>query len=246
MTNPRYRAAFFDFGGTLFSYQPLATNPASPVRASIRELGVELGRGEAGRAWLSASGEAFREYSPRPYYLHRDVFRESFARFARKVGAEPSDAWLDASVERQRVFLLEHFELRHDCLETLGQLRAAGLSLSIVSNIDDDYLDAMVPACGLDKVLQHWSSSEEAQSCKPDARFFVYALEKTGVEAKDVLFVGDSPEHDIAGATALGMTTALIRDAGSPPVADGAEPDHRIAELSELLAIMGVTEASSA
>ena len=98
----------------------------------------------------------------------------------------------------------------------------------------------MVERAGLQEVLHHWSSSEEAQSCKPDPGFFEHALEKAGVAAEGVLFVGDSPAHDIAGARAMGMTTALIRDDENPVAMGDTEPHHRISQLSELLAIAGV------
>jgi FMN phosphatase YigB (HAD superfamily) len=60
-----------------------------------------------------------------------------------------------------------------------------------------------------------------------------------------VLFVGDSPEHDIAGARPLGMHTALIVDAGVEPPGnrgDMAESltraDHVIQSLDELIGIV--------
>jgi len=245
VTRIKFRAVFFDFGGTLFSYRDLAAAPTSPVKDSLAQLGVEIEKGQAGRAYWKASRDAFETYTPKPYYLHRDLFRDTFRRFARELGVEPSETFLDASVERQRVFMLNTFRLREDCLETLRRLREAGLNLSIVSNIDDDYLDEMVPRAGLHEVLHHWSSSEEAQSCKPDARFFHYALEKSGFAAADVLFVGDSPAHDIAGARAVGMKTALIRDDENPVAAGDETPDYRIDQLSELLGIAGANGSSA-
>ena len=240
MTTPRFQAVFFDFGGTLFSYRDLSEAPTSPVRESLAQLGIRVEPGEAGRAYWKATREAFQAYAKLPFYLHRDLFRDTFARFARELGVEPSEAYLDESVERQRVFMLRTFRLREDCLATLETLKKAGISLSIVSNIDDDYLDEMVPHAGLDRVLHHWSSSEEAASCKPDAGFFHYAMEKAGVSAEQVLFVGDSPEHDIAGARAVGMTTVLIRDEENPIASGNTLPHFHIEELGELVGICGI------
>ena len=132
--------------------------------------------------------------------------------------------------------------LREDCLDTLRALRERGLYLSIVSNIDDDHLFPMVERSGLNEVLDHWTSSEEARSCKPDPRFFELAMQKAGHSADQVLFVGDSPEHDVAGAKGVGMTTALIvEDGGAPPLQTGratTAPDHQIRSLSELLELI--------
>jgi HAD superfamily hydrolase (TIGR01509 family) len=129
-------------------------------------------------------------------------------------------------------------KLRDDCLDTLAELKSRGLYLSVVSNIDDDYLVPLVERSGLDNLLDDWTSSEEAQSCKPHARFFEVALEKAGCSADEVLFVGDSPEHDIDGAKSVGMRAVLIREEDvAPPLQTGRAtlpPDHEIETLSEL------------
>ena len=68
------------------------------------------------------------------------------------------------------------------------------------------------------------------------------ALRKAGRRPAEVLFVGDSPEHDIAGARPLGMRTALIVDEGiEPPGQRGdvaqslTRAHHEIRSLSELV-----------
>ena len=50
-----------------------------------------------------------------------------------------------------------------------------------------------------------------------------------------IVFVGDSPWHDVAGANALGMTSVLI---GGPPPEGAPAPHHVIGNLRELLAIV--------
>ena len=92
---------------------------------------------------------------------------------------------------------------------------------------------------GRDRVLDAWTSSEEAGSCKPDPGIFHQALRKAGCPAEAALFVGDSLPADVAGGNALGMTTVLLREVGmAAPAADGSqEPDHVIESLSEVLRI---------
>ena len=241
-----FQAVFFDFGGTLFSYASFqdamrGAGPGGPifVQAAAR-LGVEVDRRAIAKAYAKASGEAFRSYNDRRFYLHRDLFLDTFRFFARELGAEADDDFLAWFYDLQRDTLIEHFELRADCLETLDTLRGAGLSLHIVSNIDDDYLRPMVERADLASRLDHWTSSEEAGSCKPDSRFFQLALEKAGCAPEDVLFVGDSPVHDIAGARAIGMRTALILEPGAAPpgqFGDAATADYEIRALAELVAI---------
>jgi HAD superfamily hydrolase (TIGR01509 family) len=236
------KAVFFDFGGTLFSYATINGGSSSRslfVEAADR-LGVSADRRTIGRAYGKASAAAFRKYTSQRYYLHKDLFLDMFRGFAERLGGTPTPEFFDWFYQSQRELLLETFELRPDCIETLEKLRAGGLYLSIVSNIDDDYLHPMVARVGLDSVLHHFTSSEEAQSCKPDAGFFHLALEKAKCQAADVLFVGDSPTHDVAGASALGMKTALIVEPEAEPpgqLGDAPAADHEIRSLTELLGI---------
>jgi len=234
-------AVFFDFGGTLFSYDAWRRQGFGVVVDQLRELGVDAPPREVGRAYARASARAFERYLPQPYYLHADLFRESFVGMAGEFEIEPDEEAVARFLDSQREIMLQHVALRSDCIATLRRLRERGLVLAIVSNIDDDYLVPMVERLGLDAHLDHWWSSEQARSCKPDPGFFRYALEGAGVVPEAVLFVGDSPEADVAGGRGVGMKTALIREGEAPPPGAGtgeaAEPHYTIEALSELLPI---------
>jgi 2-haloalkanoic acid dehalogenase type II len=230
---------FFDFGGTLFSYRRVGGGTGAVIRDAVLSLGVPIEPGRIGAAYNDAMRDAYQALQDRPYYLHRELFADSWRRFARALGAEPTEAWVGKLIDGQRRVVTEQFELRDDCVETLAELRDAGLRVAVVSNIDDDYLHPMIERAGLSGLLHHWTSSEEARSCKPDAGIYRYACAKAGCAPEQVLFVGDSPEQDITGARALGMVTALLREEGAPPPGSGvgasAEPHHHITRLSEVL-----------
>ena len=237
-----YQAALFDFGGTLFSYGRLGSDVIELVQRGAERLGVEAELPTLGRAYREASRAAYEEFAPRPFYLHRDLFQDTLRRFASSLGTAVTDEYLDWFHEELRRLILKSFALRTDCIETLRELGARGLHIGVVSNIDDDYLVPMLRRAGLEEVLDAWTSSEEAASCKPDAGIFQYALSKAEATPENVVFIGDSLEHDVAGARSLGMTTVWIREAGfSPPgagVGATAEPHHVIESLSELVSLL--------
>ncbi len=52
--------------------------------------------------------------------------------------------------------------------------------------------------------------SEELGVSKPNPDIFHLALDKAGVKASEALHIGDSVKHDIAGASGVGMDSALI------------------------------------
>ena len=229
---------FFDLGGTLFSYRnvPRATVPL--LIEAVARLGVERTPDQIKDAYAQASRDLTLAYADKVYYLHRDFFYDTFMRFTSLLAAPHDLRVHDWYHEAHRVAIVDCLVLKDDCHATLAALKARGLYLSVVSNIDDDMLDPLIEREGLARYLDHWTSSEAAQSCKPDRRFFEFALARAGLAAAAVLFVGDSPEHDIAGASDAGMRTALITDGGLPPPLqsgrDVVSPDHTISRLAEL------------
>ena len=237
------RGVFFDLGGTLFSYRnvPRATVPL--LFEAAERLGCARETDDIKQAYTQATSDVTTHYVDKAYYLHRDFFRDTFMRFADLIGGSHDDTVHRWYEQAHRVAIVDCLVLKEDCLDTLAYLKESGLYLSVVSNIDDDMLEPLIEREGLQHYLDHWTSSEAAQSCKPDRRFFEVALARSGLDAADVLFVGDSPEHDIIGAHAAGMRTALIVDGGmAPPLQTGREvvtPDLTIQTLAELKALVG-------
>jgi putative hydrolase of the HAD superfamily len=231
----RHRAVFFDLGGTLFSYRSINTHFDRLLEEMARGRGVEAPLDALRQAYRAAMGSTLAAWASRPFYLHRDLFAEAHVQFLRSVGIDAAADDADVQLSRHRVLGEPEVAAREDAAQTLAALRRRGLHVAVVSNIDDDQLAALWPQIGLADHVDAVTTSEEARSCKPDARIFHVALEKAGSPPPEsVVFVGDSPWHDVAGARALGMTSVLI---GSAP-AGAPEPHHVVASLSELLAIV--------
>lgn len=238
-----FETILFDFGGTLFSYSSVDPPLRKVIQEAAERLGSDKSRREVGRAYGQASLRAWRGTAGLSYYRHRDVMVDGYRFFAEELGRNASDEFLDWMYAAARSAVVQSFQLRDDCLTTLEHLRRLGLGLAIVSNIDDDYLLPMIERCGVGPYLDRWTSSEEARSCKPDARFFLHCAELADSNPERVLYVGDSPLHDVKGAKSVGMTAALIVDEGTPTPAQGADDvpdaDFTIRRLSELVTIAG-------
>lgn len=74
---------------------------------------------------------------------------------------------------------------------------------------------------------------------KPDPEPFEQALSAVDVSPTAAVHIGDSIEHDIAGATALGMHTVWYPAASADPrPTTDPTPDHRIDSGLELLAYL--------
>jgi putative hydrolase of the HAD superfamily len=233
----RHRAVFFDLGGTLFSYRSINSHFDRVLEDMARGRGVAAPLDELRRAYRIAMGTTMASWTERSFYLHRDLFTEAHVRFLRSLGVEAAPDDADVRFSEGRVLGEPEVAPREDAATTLSALRARGLHVQIVSNIDNDQLDAIWSRIGLADHVDAITTSEEARSCKPHPAIFRLALEKAGAPPPEsVVFVGDSPWHDVAGANALGMTSVLI---GEAPPHDAPPPRHVIANLGELLGIVG-------
>ena len=233
---------FFDVGGTLYSYN----NMQPAMKSLLQELAARLELGDdlpaVTRHYQSANSEIDRLFAEKRFYLFHDYFESIFNSFVHRIEKPHLRNHFDWFGTHQREKLIGSLDLKPDCHEVLGLLKSMGLYLSAVSNADENQLTPLIERAELYRWLTHWTSSEAAQSCKPDRRIFELALERSGLAADEVLFVGDSPEQDILGAHAMGMATVLISDATGPaPMHVGREtpdPDFTIQSLDELPAIV--------
>ncbi|MFN8643708.1 MAG: HAD family hydrolase [Candidatus Binatia bacterium] len=231
------RAVLFDFGGTLYDYATLAPGDAESYLALAAWAGLDADLAAIRRAQREAMRVVFRRYLPRRFYLHRDLFRDAAAGTLRALGAEPDPAHLDRFRALQWALHRRDFQLREGVIETLQALRARGVHVGMVSNIDEDQLDHLLDVAGLRPCFDSLLSSEAAGACKPDPAIFAEALGRAGCAAAETLFVGDTLAQDIAGANAAGMRSVLIwhRD-DRQPAFDGTRPAHDIRRIPELLA----------
>jgi putative hydrolase of the HAD superfamily len=237
------RAVFFDFADTLFSSRDLRDAHLAQLRAVADAVGVDPTDPELRAAYRQGMGVGYRAVATRPAYLHRELFARSYAATAEALGGTLDDAACDALVDRQYAATIDAARLRPDCIDTLRGLRARGLRTQIVSNIDDEQLEGLVGHLGLAAVVDAWTSSESAQSCKPDARIYQVALSAAACDADEVLFVGDTVEHDIVGPRTQGMRTALLVADDRPDTSDGGA-DYVIERLGEVVELVDQERAA--
>ncbi len=116
-----------------------------------------------------------------------------------------------------------------DLVERLG----GKYRLAVVSNGFGDIQRRKLAAAGLADRFGDVFISGELGWDKPDSRIFLHVLEQLGNTPEEALFVGDNPQHDIAGATNVGITTCWIAAGRSFP-SGISSPDHTIQSILEL------------
>ena len=75
--------------------------------------------------------------------------------------------------------------------------------------------------------------AEHIGASKPAPDMFLAAMDATGAAAHEVIHVGDSPEHDVQGAQALGIRTVWM-NSSREDWASGEPADKEIDNLSQL------------
>jgi putative hydrolase of the HAD superfamily len=130
------------------------------------------------------------------------------------------------------------FEPYEDTVPALGELRALGLRLVVLSNWDVS-LHEMLERTGLRSLVDGAVSSAELGLAKPDPAAFRHALTMAGAPADRAWHVGDDIEADVEGALRSGVTPFLIARDAEPdpgPVPEGVRTIRSLAELVALCA----------
>jgi putative hydrolase of the HAD superfamily len=227
-------AVFFDAGGTLVDAKPSFPELFAQV---LRRAGHDVTPETIGAHWqivfdrFRAAGEA-EELWTTSDERSREFWHGVYRMFLAEIGLPPEhlvDAVYREFTDRR------NYGLYDDVLPVLETLRAAGVRLGIVSNFER-WLDALLEDCGVRwmfdvRVISGFEGVE-----KPDPRIFRLALDRAGVEASAVAYVGDLPELDIDPARAVGMLPVLIDRRDRFPDAGVA----RIRSMGELPSVLGV------
>jgi len=223
-------AVLLDGLGTLVALAP----PWPALVEQLREAhGVELAPAEAERAFRAEIAY---------YRAHHHEGRDAEAledlrrRCAEVLRAQlPTDVGEALSVADLTAAMLGalRFTAYRDAPAALEGLRARGLALVVVSNWDIS-LAAVLRAVGLEEAVDGVVTSAQVGNPKPERAIFDAALALVGVSPDRAVHVGDSVEHDVGGARAVGIRPVLLRR-------ENAEPDERppgvptISSLVELL-----------
>jgi putative hydrolase of the HAD superfamily len=120
-------------------------------------------------------------------------------------------------------------------IETLEQLKN-DFQLHIITNGFEEIQKVKLAFAGLDKYFKCLITSEQAESKKPDAGIFHYALNQAGACAEESLMIGDDLDVDIIGASAVGMDTIYF-----DPLKNNISsliPTHRIDNIPDILLYM--------
>jgi HAD superfamily hydrolase (TIGR01549 family) len=127
---------------------------------------------------------------------------------------------------------LQPFPGTRETLQVLQQRFSLGIITNGPSNIQREKLAQV----GLTEFFDVIVADADFGAPKPDPQLFDYAGGLLGLTPRELMFVGDSPEADMAGARAAGWRSVLFRGA------DSSEADFCIEKLEEILLLPPLLE----
>lgn len=202
----------FDLDGTLFDHGGSASIAAGRF---AERLGV-VATDEFRERWFEAEHIEFERWRSGEITFEeqrRGRLRRVLPAFRLPVPEE--DAALD---ELYTEFLREYraaWEAFPDSVQALRLARSHGLRIGVLTNGSEAQQLEKLREIGLIELIDVVCTSEGIGVQKPDRRAFEILADRLGVHAEECVFIGDHPEHDVAGAIAAGMRGVLIeRTAG--------------------------------
>ncbi len=118
-----------------------------------------------------------------------------------------------ARLARFRMGLSGHLQLAPGALKMLTRV-GLRYRLGLVSNGSSETQRMKLARLGLEGLFEPVVISGEVGIKKPDARIFERAMQAWRLRPEQVLFVGDDPVSDIAGAKSVGMQTLQVGQNG--------------------------------
>jgi 2-haloalkanoic acid dehalogenase type II len=214
----------FDLDDTLWAVEPVMHAAEAAMLAWLREHHPQMMDGqdrESLRATRLRIAQQFPDRSHDMTFLRHRALTEMFAAAGHPT-AHADEAFEVFYAARNRVKLYDEVE---DSLKRLSER----YRLFALSNGNAD-----LQRCGIAHWFEGHITAISAGAAKPDIRIFTRLLDEAGVEAGQVLHIGDDPHLDVMGAAQAGMQAVwLNRDAKSWP-AQLPPPPRTILSLEEI------------
>jgi 2-haloalkanoic acid dehalogenase type II len=218
-----YDVITFDCYGTLIDWE-----------RGIAEVFADLARTGGVALDVGAALADYHEIEPivqaEAYRSYREVLAEAARRAAARQGWAMGDAVAQAFAAR-----LPEWPPFPDTDAALARMAAAGYRLGILSNVDDDLLEATLRqfSTPIDLIV----TAQQVGSYKPAHGHFLRARELIG--HLRWLHAAQSHFHDVVPATALGLPALWVNRKHETLPAGGPAPLAEVATLAELADWLG-------
>jgi phosphoglycolate phosphatase len=210
-----FRAALFDFDGTLADSFAAITASTNHVRQSygLPALAESVVRQYVGFGLSHLMGELVP-------------------------GADPEEA-VRRYREHHPLVMISGTSLMPGVRETIPELHRRGIQLAVCSNKAVHFTKQLVEAFGYASIMREVMGPEDVGGrAKPDPAMVIECLKRMNIAKNDAVYVGDM-SIDVKTAQAAGMTCWLVPGgAAGQESAEAAGPDRVLTGFNELLELL--------
>ena len=233
------RGVFFDLYGTLLRYGNMEAAGESWFHAIRHEL-IACGRAFDEETLIRVCEEFLLQPEPPLQDDGLTVYERRIRVLVGELGLKLEVEALRRISEASVAAWHAHTPLDSEAKSVLGALQGR-YKLALISNFDHPpHVHQLLDELALRPFFDAVVVSGDVGVKKPDPAIFTPALEQTELATDEAIFVGDSPEDDVAGARAAGLRPVLIRRAGSPAKPEWTEDGVRVVTgLREVIGLVG-------
>ena len=194
------KAVVFDLDNTLYAYDPLDQEAGQRVQDfTCRMLGISKDRYQ--EAYQFGRAETKRKLGNVASSHNRLLYFQKTLEYM-KVKPMP------LSLQMYEMYwgtCLEKMQLFPGARSLIDSLCEKGIMIAVCTDLTAHIQHRKLIALGLSDDIFCLVTSEEAGREKPASEMFALCLEKLGLPAEEVCYIGDNYSKDIVGAKACGM-----------------------------------------
>ncbi|MEA2086741.1 MAG: HAD family hydrolase [Candidatus Caldatribacteriota bacterium] len=238
----RYKAIFFDFGGTLMCAESDNVAHLHMMKEVIQKYNLSASPEDMVikyNSYLFTKEMTLLDTHPeeKSFTPLRESTKKAFKGVLAEYNIQPSKEdfqWFSKSfLENHKKYI----KLFPETLPILRELKKTNLHVGIISDIDNNFQDFQFKVFGINKMFDSITTSEEVQIYKPKEKIFQIALNKAGCRGEESIIIGDSYKKDIIGGKNMGMTTIWINKF-QPDNTDTEKADFIVKDLKEIFPIL--------
>ena len=238
----KYKAIFFDFGGTLMCAESDNVAHLHMMKEVIQRYNLSTSPEDMVtkyNSYLFTKEMTLLDTHPeeKSFTPLRESTKKAFNGVLTEYDIQPSKEdfqWFSKSFFENHK---KYIKLFPETLLILRELKNTDLHMGIISDIDDDFQKFQFKVFGISEMFDSITTSEEVQIYKPKEKIFQVALNKACCHGKESVIVGDSYKKDIIGGKNMGMTTIWINKF-QPDNIDTEKADFIVTHLKEISPIL--------
>ena len=238
----KYKAIFFDFGGTLMCAESDNVAHLHMMKEVIQRYNLSTSPEDMVtkyNSYLFTKEMTLLDTHPeeKSFTPLRESTKKAFNGVLTEYDIQPSKEdfqWFSKSFFENHK---KYIKLFPETLLIIRELKKTNLHVGIISDIDNDFQDFQFKVFGISEIFDSITTSEEVQIYKPKEKIFQVALNKACCHGKESVIVGDSYKKDIIGGKNMGMTTIWINKF-QPDNIDTEKADFTVTHLKEISPIL--------